>query len=252
MFSRQLILGILLFLIAVSPLIASAQWRGQNPYRSALMNCYERGMYTYRNLLHVMRTRPNDMMAIMPVYLQYTTMRVRYAAISRMYYNWERTNRSRGYMSNLLEGRPSTGHRPTNYSQPSHGPTGYTPISSTTKPQTIHHGLIDSENIMADVVLKVSQVWSFSVPSGSTWHERLTNGQIVRVVEKEACQEEGRQCIKYTLQAMKEGKVQYTLSSSGGQQRELNFAITVSNSAFDDSRRNDEQPPDYGNMHYSY
>ena len=202
------------------------------------------------------------MMAIMPVYMQYTTMRVRYAAISRMYWRWERANKNRGYMTNLLEGVDSPqgsysheGNQPTltydDRGNTNHGPSAYTPVASTaTQPETIHHGLIDSQNIMADVVLKVRQRWSFSVPCGTPWHEQLTNSQVVRIVEKEACQEEGQQCIKYTLQALKEGKVQYTLSSRGSQTRELNFAITVSNRAFDD--QGEDTPPDYGNMHYTY
>ena len=263
MIRRLFFISALFALVANSVGLASVQWQGSNPYRTSLMNCYQRGMYSYRHLLHIMRTRPNDMMSIMPVYMQYTTMRVRYAAISRMYWRWERTNKNRGYMTNLLEGvngrQPNSsyeGRRPSTLSSEdgrtnNYNPSSYAPAAnSTAQPETIHHGLIDSHNIMADVVLKVRQRWSFSVPCGTPWHEQLTNSQVVRIVEKEACQEEGQQCVKYTLQALKEGKVQYTLSSRGNQQRELNFAITVSNRAFDD--QGEDSPPNYGNMHYSY
>ena len=263
MIHRQFLLILLLALVMHSVGFASVQWQRSNPYRASLMNCYQRGMYSYRHLLHIMRTRPNDMMAIMPVYMQYTTMRVRYAAISRMYWRWERTNKNRGYLTNLLEGvnKPESdssyqGNRLTTATSEDRrannlSPSSYTPAAnSTAEPETIHHGLIDSHNIMADVVLKVRQRWSFSVPCGTPWHEQLTNSQVVRIVEKQSCQEEGQQCIKYTLQALKEGKVQYTLSSRGNQRRELNFAITVSNRSFDD--QGDEDPPSYGNMHYTY
>ncbi len=241
----QLII-ILLVLLVSSPSLFALGFQ-ENPYRGELIQCYQRGMYIYRYLTHVLRNNPNNTNAVLPIYFQYAALRVRYAAVSKFYWRWENQNKRPGYMNNLLEGNQRR-NRPIENVQ-----RNYTPpvvVSTPKRPQSIHHGLIEGHNIMADVILKVNQEWSFSLPKGSGWHERLTNQQVVRVLKKEECMEEGRQCVKYHLLALREGKAQYTLSKSH-EPRELNFAITVSNGQWG-SNANEDNAPDYGDIHYSY
>jgi len=239
---------VLLVLAACGTAIASASLGslGANPYRDDVMRCYGEGMYAFRRLMHVMQSRPNDMASIMAAYWGYTAIRVRYATLTRLYWTYETKQRHGGCFGSQLDGRPS-GAPPE---RPSVG-------TATVTPAPLHHGVVDGHNVMADVQLQVGQQWSFSLPVDETpgyrWNEHQTDGTAVRLVATGATVEAGRACTLYRFEALAPGTSQYTLEqrslAGGTERRVLNFNITVAGGT---SVRREDQPPDYGDVHYRY